>query len=87
MISSLIPFIITLPSLPTFCFIQIDHKKSRGIERSQSRRHTSYAKARKLPCSGKALPVDVRHMRHDPDLPFAPQAHCMNAERLEVIGD
>src|SRR3984957_4348881 len=39
--------------------IQIDHKKSRGMERSQSRRHTSFApsKARMLPCSRKALPV------------------------------
>ena len=40
--------------------LPVVHKKSRGTERSQSRRHTSFApsKARKLPCSRKALPVD-----------------------------
>ena len=49
----------TLPSLPIVPF-QIDYEKSLGIERSQSRRHTSFApsKARRLPCSRKALPVD-----------------------------
>src|SRR6476660_3625618 len=52
-------------SLPIFLSLETDHKKSRGIDWSQSRRHTSFApsKARKLPCSRKISRVDDSRIR------------------------
>jgi hypothetical protein len=59
------PSIMALPSLPIFLSLETDHKKFRGIEQSQSRRHTSFApsKARKLPCSKKVSRVDDSRIR------------------------
>src|SRR6476469_9838437 len=50
---------------PDFLSLETDHKKSRGIDWSQSRRHTSFApsKARKLPCSRKISRVDDSRIR------------------------